>query len=79
MLKKAKKFEWNSYCEKAFQEFKDHVQTLPLLGIPKPEEVIDLYLVITPKTISDILVQDNDNIQKPIYHVSRALHDAELR
>lgn len=79
VLKKAKKFERNSNCEKAFQELNDHLQALPLLGIPKLDEVIYPCQAVTPETISTILVQDNDGIQKPIYPVSRALYDAKLK
>lgn len=50
-----------------------------MLGIPKPGEVLYLYLAVTLKTFSIVLVQENDGIQKLIYHVNKALHDAELR
>jgi len=38
-----------------------------------------LYFVITEKAISAVLVQDQDQVQKPIYFVSKVLQGPEVR
>ena len=50
----------------------------PLLAKPNADEVLYLYLVISDKAISAMLVKEEEKIQKPVYYVSKTLHGAEL-
>ena len=58
---------------------KEYLATPPALcksvtGVP-----LRLYFAVTERAISSVLVQEQDQIQKPIYFVSKALQGAETR
>ena len=44
-LKKA--FEWINECQKAFEELKAYLTSLPLLSPSKPNEKLSLYLAVS--------------------------------
>ena len=46
----------------------------PQLGTP-----LRLYFVVTEQAISSVLVQEQDQVQKPIYFVSKVLQGPEVR
>jgi hypothetical protein len=77
ILRKA--FEWTSECEEAFSQLKTYLTNPPLLSRTIPGEVLYLYLAISPTAVSAALIREEDGIQKPVYFVSKALHDAEER
>ena len=52
--------------------------TPPLLAKPSQGEVLYLYLAVSDKALSAVLVKQEDKVQKPIYYVSKVLHGAEL-
>ena len=77
-LKKAKEFTWNEESQKAFEDFKRYMATPPLLSKPSQGEVLYLYLAVSDKALSAVLVKQEDKVQKPIYYVNKVLHGAEL-
>ena len=77
-LKKAKEFTWNEESQKAFEDLKRYMATPPLLAKPSQGEVLYLYLAVSDKALSAVLVKQEDKVQKPIYYVSKVLHGAEL-
>ncbi|XP_019175786.1 PREDICTED: uncharacterized protein LOC109171110 [Ipomoea nil] len=79
VLKKNQGFEWSDECQKAFEDLKTYLMTLPPLAKPEKGEVLYLYLGISQATISSVLVRDDAGTQRPVYYVSRALRGAELR
>ncbi|XP_019167690.1 PREDICTED: uncharacterized protein LOC109163402 [Ipomoea nil] len=79
ILKKSKGFEWTSDCQKAFEELKKYLLSPPLLAKPEAGETLILYLGVSQGAISSVLVKEKGGTQRPIYYVSKALHDAELR
>jgi hypothetical protein len=42
-------------------------------------EVLYLYLAVSPTTISVDLIREDEGVQKPVYFVSKALHEAKER
>ena len=44
ILRKTNKFQWNEECDKAFQELKDYLSTLPVLAKPIVGETLWVYL-----------------------------------
>ena len=66
-------------CEYTFQELKKHVGQPLLLLEPIEEEVLYLYLVVSPYAISAALIRKKEKIQWPMYYVSKRLLDAEAR
>ncbi|XP_019184828.1 PREDICTED: uncharacterized protein LOC109179800 [Ipomoea nil] len=79
ILRKSKGFEWTPDCQKAFEELKKYLLSPPLLAKPKAGEALILYLGVSHGAISSVLVKEEGGTQRPIYYVSKALHDAELR
>ena len=77
VLRKA--FEWTDECQKAFQDLKTYLTTTPLLSLSVLEEVLYLYLVVTPHVISLALIWEEGKVQKLVYYTSLALRGAEGR
>jgi hypothetical protein len=51
-------FTWTEEAERAFQEMKQYLTSLPVLVAPDPGETLFLYLAVTAKVISMVLVTE---------------------
>ncbi|CAA0834169.1 Unknown protein, partial [Striga hermonthica] len=78
-IRKKKSFEWTAECQNAFDNIKDVLSRLPTLQKPLPDEPLYLYLGVSDVAVSVVLIRQDGLQQFPIYYVSKALHDAELR
>ncbi|XP_073313503.1 uncharacterized protein [Primulina huaijiensis] len=78
-LRKAKKFEWEPDCEKAFTKLKDYLAELPVLAKPAAREPLWVYLSATEGAVSSVLVKLDGSVQQLVYYVSHALKGAEIR
>ena len=78
-IKKTDKFVWTDECEKAFQEMKAYIGTPSLLSKPKEGGMLYVYLTISKRAVSAVLVREEDKVQWPIFYVSKALLDAKTR
>ena len=74
-----KSFEWTDECQRAFEELKAYLSSLPLLSPSQPGEELFLYLAVSPVAVNAALIREEDEVQKPIYYASRALRGAEER
>ena len=45
----------------------------------EPDEVLFAYIAVAPYTVSLVLIQVDCGIQRPVYYVSKSLHEAEVR
>ena len=43
------------------------------------DEVLFTYIVVAPHVVSLVLVQVDSNIQRPVYYMSKSLHEVEVR
>ena len=77
-LKKVKDFEWTSESQEAFEQSKKYMAEPPLLSKPVDGETLYVYLAVSEKALSAVLVREDRKIQKPVYYVSKILHGAEL-
>ena len=77
-LKKVKDFVWTEESQEAFEELKKYMAEAPLLAKPSPEDILYLYLAISEKALSGVLVKEDEKVQNPVYYVSKVLHGAEL-
>ncbi|XP_065632975.1 uncharacterized protein LOC136068960 [Quercus suber] len=49
------------------------------MSSPEPNEVLFAYIAVVPHAVSLVLVRVNQGIQRPVYCVSKSLHEAEIR
>ena len=49
------------------------------MSSPEPDEVMFAYIVVAPYAISLILIRVDCGVQRPVYYVSKSLHEAEVR
>lgn len=66
-------------CKKAFLILKEYLANPSVLCKPQPSTLFRLYFAVTDWAISSVLVQEEDQVQKPIYFVSKVLHGPEVR
>ncbi|XP_073275397.1 uncharacterized protein [Primulina huaijiensis] len=76
---KAKKFEWDEECVKAFDYLKKYFAELPILVKPSAGEQLYVYLSATEAAVSSVLIRQLGTEQSPVYYISHALKGAELR
>ena len=43
------------------------------------DEVLFVYIAVAPHTVSLVLIQIDSNIQRPVYYMSKSLHEAKVR
>ncbi|XP_022851454.1 uncharacterized protein LOC111373186 [Olea europaea var. sylvestris] len=72
-------FEWTQECEESLRNLKQSLQEPPVLTSPSPGDVLCLYLAVSPKAVSAVLVKEFSKAQKPVYYVSQVLRGAEIR
>ncbi|KAL0434423.1 UNVERIFIED_CONTAM: hypothetical protein Slati_2776600 [Sesamum latifolium] len=78
-LRKARTFDWDASCQRAFEELKNYLAGLPLLVKSSPGDTLYLYLSTIPQAVSSILIREEEGKQLPIYYVSKVLNSAEGR
>ena len=49
------------------------------MSSPEPNEVLFAYIAVAPYTVSLVLIRVDCGVQRPIYYVSKSLHEAEVR
>ena len=49
------------------------------MSSPEADEVLYAYIAVAPHAVSLLLIQDDNGLQKPVYYVSKSLHEAEVR
>ncbi|XP_075499316.1 uncharacterized protein LOC142537709 [Primulina tabacum] len=77
-LRKAKKFEWNPDCEKAFRDLEKYLAELPVLAKLAAGEPLWVYLSAIEGAVSSVFVKLEGSTQQPVYYVSHALKGAEI-
>ena len=45
----------------------------------EPDKVLFAYIAVTPYAVSLVLIRVDNGIQRPVYYVSKSLHEAEVR
>ena len=70
-LKRKNRFVWTKECEEAFIRLKEYLASPPVLCKPQ--------VAIIERAISAVLLQDQDQVQRPIYFVSKVLQGPEVR
>ena len=79
LINKWKGFEWSEDCIVAFQKLKEYLSWPPIMSSLEADEVLYTYIAVAPHAVSLVLIQDDNGLQKPVYYMSKSLHEAEVR
>ena len=79
LMNKWKGFEWTEECALAFQRLKECLSRLSIMSSLETDEVMFAYIFVAPHAVSLVLIRVDSDIRKPIYYVSKSLHEAEVR
>ena len=79
LLHKWKAFEWIEECAVAFQQLTDYLSRPPIMSSPEVDGVLFAYLAVAPHAVSFVLIRLDSGIQRPVYYMSKSLHEAEMR
>ncbi|GAA0155560.1 hypothetical protein LIER_13262 [Lithospermum erythrorhizon] len=54
---------------------------MPMIDLEPPVagDVLQLYLVVSKSALNNVLIREEDKVQKPVYYVSRVMRGAETR
>ena len=78
-MNKWKGFEWIEECALAFHQLKEYLFYLLIMSSPEMDEVLFAYIAVALHVVSLVLIWVDSGIQRPVYYVSRSLHEAEIR
>ena len=46
---------------------------------PEVDEVLFAYIAMAFHAVNLVLIQDDNGVQKPVYYISKSLHEAKFR
>nr|XP_023885193.1 uncharacterized protein LOC111997345 [Quercus suber] len=49
------------------------------MSSPEPDEVLFAYIAVAPCAVSLVLIRSDCGVQRPVYYISKSLHEAEIR
>ena len=78
LMNKWKDFEWIEECAQAFQQLKDYLSSPPIMSSPEADEVLFAYIAVAPHAVSLVLIRVDSGKQRPVYYMSKSLHEAEI-
>ena len=79
LINKWKGFEWSEDCTTTFQQLKEYLSRPPIMSSPVADEVLYVYIAVAPHAVSLVLIREDNGLQRPVYYVSKSLHEAEIR
>ena len=62
----------------AFQQLKKYLSRPPIMSSPEANEVLYAYIAVAPYAVSLVLIWDDNGLQKPVYYMSKSLHEAKV-
>ena len=78
-MNKWKGFEWTEECAQAFQQLKDYLSHPPIMSSPEADEVLFAYIAVVPHAVSLVSIRVDSGKQRPVYYMSKSLHETEIR
>ena len=78
-LKRNSRFVWTRECEEAFLNLKEYLASPSVLCKPQLGTPLRLYFAVSKRAISSVLVQEQDEVQRSTYFVSKVLQGPEAR
>ena len=49
------------------------------MSSPEVDEVLFAYLAVAPHVVSFVLIREDSDVQRPVYYVSKSLHEVKVR
>ena len=71
-------FKWTKECVLAFQQLKEYLSRPPIMSRPEVDEVLFAYIAVTSYAVSLVLVRVNGGVLRPVYYISKSLHEVEV-
>ena len=62
----------------AFQQLKEYISQPPVISRPEMDDVLFAYIVVVSYAVSLVLIWVDNGVQRPVYYVSKSLHEAEV-
>ena len=78
LMNKWKGFDWTEECSSTFQQLKEYLSQPPIMSRLEVDEVLFTYIAMALHAISLVLIRVDSSIQRPVYYVSKSLHEAEV-
>ena len=78
LMDKWKGFEWTKECALVFQQFKEYLSRPPIMSSPLTDEVLFSYIAVASHAVNLVLIRIDNGIQRPVYYVSKSLHETEI-
>ena len=79
LLHKWKRFEWTKECSSAFQQLKEYLSRPSIMSRLEEDKVLFAYIVVASHAVSLVLIRVDNGVQRPVYYVSKSLHEVEVR
>ena len=79
LINKWKGFEWTEEYATTFQQLKDYLARPPIISSLEPDEVLFAYIAVALYAVSLVLIRVDNDVQQPVYYVSKSLHEAKMR
>ena len=79
-LNSIEEFIWGEEQQKAFDQIKEGITSLPILTFPVLSRLLKLYVSATDDSIGSLLAQDaEDGTERAVHYLRHLLNDAEAR
>ena len=78
LMNKWKGFKWIEECARAFQQLKKYLSHPPIMSSPETDEVLFAYIAVALYAMSLVLIRVDSGRQRPVYYVSKSLHEVEI-
>ena len=78
LMNKWKDFEWTKECAQEFQPLKKYFSHPPIMSSPETDEVLFAYIAVALYAVSLVLIRVDSGRQRPVYYVSKSLHEAKI-
>ena len=57
---------------------KEYLSRPPIMSRPEVDKVLFAYIAVASHAVSLVLIRVNGGMQRPVYYVSKSLHEAEV-